>query len=185
MPELGYLLKFFVFERDYFWKSYFWKKRILILNLTLTFRTANNFEKPPLHSKIPGYTPDKQSKTTTTRKELVSIFTLLCQIRSRCWKNRKLRSCFENCYHHAKMVEKKEINVLVSPYFTLLFSRKENLKFSELALVTVDCSCLVGCIMIVRTYLPWNTANTIAGIYVLVEKGNQNTETKCKVCSNY
>ena len=38
MPDLGYLLKLFVFERD----TYFWNKGILMLSLTLTFRTAKN-----------------------------------------------------------------------------------------------------------------------------------------------
>ena len=61
MPGLGYLLKFFVFERDYFWKTYFWKKHILMLTFNFDFQNCNNlcpnFQKPPLPSKIPGYAP--------------------------------------------------------------------------------------------------------------------------------
>ena len=43
------------------------------------------------------------------------------------------------------MVEKKIINFSVSPYYTLLFSRKENIKFSEVALVAVHCNRLIWC----------------------------------------
>ena len=55
---------------------------------------------------------------------------------------------FENRYQHVKMVEKKKINFSVSPYCTLLFSRKENNKFSEVALVAVHCNCLISDLMI-------------------------------------
>ena len=74
---------------------------------------------------------------------------------------------------------------MVSPYFTLLFSRKEITKFSELALVSVHFNCLIGCIVIMRGYWLWNTANTTADIYLLVENRNKNTKTKFKVCSNF
>ena len=69
----------------------------------------------------------------------------------------------------------------VSPSCTLFFFNKENIKFSEVALVVVHCNCLIGCIMNVRAYRPWNNANTTADTYFLVENGNKNTETKCKV----
>ena len=68
------------------------------------------------------------------------LFSLLCQRRSSCWKYRKWCSYFENRYHHAKMVEKKRINFSVSPYCTLLFSKKENVNFSDVALVAVHCN---------------------------------------------
>ena len=58
------------------------------------------------------------------------LFSPLRQRRSNCWIYRKWCSFFENCYHHAKMVEKKRIIFLVSPYWTLLFSRKEHIKIS-------------------------------------------------------
>ena len=43
MPGLGYLLKNFVFERDYFRKSYFRKKRILMLTFTFDFQDCQQF----------------------------------------------------------------------------------------------------------------------------------------------
>ena len=52
------------------------------------------------------------------------------------------------------MVEKKRINFSVSPYCTLLFFAKENIKFSEVALVAVHSNCLINCIMIVRGCRP-------------------------------
>ena len=60
------------------------------------------------------------------------LFSPLLQGRSSCWIYRKWCSFFENCYHHAKMVEKKRINFLISPYWTLLFSREEHIKISIL-----------------------------------------------------
>ena len=39
--------------------------------------------------------------------------------------------------------------------------------------------------MIAMGYRPWNTANATANISLLVKSGNKNTETKCKVCSNF
>ena len=44
-------------------------------------------------------------------------------------------SYFENSYHHAKIVDKKRINFLVSPY-CLLFPRKEIIKFAEVTLAS-------------------------------------------------
>ena len=76
------------------------------------------------------------------------MFFVLCQRGSSCWKYRKWCSYFKNRYHHTKMVEKKTINVLVSPYCTLLFSRKENIKFSGVVLVAVHCNCLISYLMI-------------------------------------
>ena len=56
------------------------------------------------------------------------LFFLLCQRRSSCWKYWKWCSYFENPYYHAKIVEKKGINFLVSPYCTMLYSRKDIIK---------------------------------------------------------
>ena len=58
------------------------------------------------------------------------LFSPLRQGRSSCWRYRKWCSFFENCYHHAKMVEKKGIIFLASPYWPRLFSRKEHIKIS-------------------------------------------------------
>ena len=47
----------------------------------------------------------------------------------------------------AKVVENTRIYFSVSPYRTLRFSRKENLKFFEVALAVVLCNDVVGSIM--------------------------------------
>ena len=44
------------------------------------------------------------------------------------------------------MIEKNTINCSVSPYCALLFSRKGNIKFSEVVLVAVHCNCLISCL---------------------------------------
>ena len=41
-----------------------------------------------------------------------------------------------------KIVDKKRINFLVSLYYILLFSIKEIIKFSKVALASVHCNCL-------------------------------------------
>ena len=69
------------------------------------------------------------------------------------------KSLSKNIY--AKAIENARINFSVSPYRTLLFSRKENLKFFEVALAFVLCNDVVGSIMNMWGYLHWNTANTI------------------------
>ena len=76
---------------------------------------------------------------------------MLCQRRSSCWKYQKLCSYFEIRYHYGKMVEKR-IYFLVSPYCTLLFFKKEIIKFSEVTLVAFHNNCLIGCITIVQEY---------------------------------
>ena len=58
----------------------------------------------------------------------------------------------KNRYHYAKVVENARINCSISPYGTLLFSRKENFKFSEIASSAVLCNGTVGYIMNVRGY---------------------------------
>ena len=44
------------------------------------------------------------------------LLSLLCQRTSSCWKYWKWCSYFENPYHHAKIVDKKTIVFLVSPF---------------------------------------------------------------------
>ena len=73
---------------------------------------------------------------------------------------------------------------MVSLYCSLLFSRKEFIKFSEVALGSAHCNCLIGWIVIVRGYRPWNTVNTTMDIWLLVQSGNKKNKTKCEVCSN-
>ena len=80
------------------------------------------------------------------------------------------------------MVENARINFSISPYCTLLFSRKENFKFLEVPLSAVLCNSPFGCIMKVWGYHYWNTANTTLDIYLLFENGHKNTQTRCKVC---
>ena len=61
----------------------------------------------------------------------------------------------------------------------MLFSRKEIIKFSEVALVSVHCNCLVGRIVIMREYWSGNTANATVDICLLAKNDNEKTETKC------
>ena len=65
-------------------------------------------------------------------------------------KYRKSVSHLKNRYHYAKVVENARINFPISPYCTLLFSRKENFKFFEVALSAVRCNGAVDRIMNVR-----------------------------------
>ena len=99
-------------------------------------------------------------------------------------KYRKWVSHLKNRYHYAKVVENARINFSISPYCTLLFSRKENFKFFEVALSAVLYNGPVGCIMNVWGYQHWNTANTTLNIYLLLENGHKSTQTRCKVCSD-
>ena len=99
-------------------------------------------------------------------------------------KHWKWVSHLKNPYHYAKVVENAIINFSISPYGTLLFSRKGNFKFFEEALSAVLCNGAVGCIMSMWGYQHWNTANTTLGIYLLFESGHKITQTRCKACSN-
>ena len=99
-------------------------------------------------------------------------------------KYRKWVSHLKNRYHYAKVVENAKINFSISPYCTLLFSRKENFKFFEVALSAVLCNGTVGCIMNVWGYQHWNTANATLDIYLIFENGYKSTQTRCKVCLN-
>ena len=58
-------------------------------------------------------------------------------------------------YHYAKVVENARINFSISPYCTLLFSRKENFKFLVVALSAILCNGAVGCIIDVWEYQHW------------------------------
>ena len=76
------------------------------------------------------------------------------------------------------------MDFLVNPYFNLLFSREEKIKFSEVALIVVHWNCLIGCVMITRGYRSSNTVNTTADIYLVYKNSNKNTERKFKVSPN-
>ena len=99
-------------------------------------------------------------------------------------KYQKWVSHLKNRYHYAKVVENARINFSISPYCTLLFSRKENFKFFEVALSAVFCNDSVGCIMNVWGYQHWNAANATLDIYLYFENGHKSTQTRCKVCLN-
>ena len=70
-------------------------------------------------------------------------------------KYRKWVSHLKNRYYYAKVVENARINFSVSPYCTLVFSRKENFKFLEAAVPAVLCIGAVGYIMNVWGYQHW------------------------------
>ena len=112
------------------------------------------------------------------------LFSVLCQRRYYCWKYRKWGSHLKNRYHYANVVENAIINFSITPYCTLLFSRKENFKLFEVALPDVLCNGTIGCIWNVWGYQHWNTANITLDIYLLFKNVHKSTQTKCKVCSN-
>ena len=99
-------------------------------------------------------------------------------------KYRKSVGHLKNRYSYAKFVENARIHFSVSRYCTLLFSRKENFKFLEVALSDILCNGPVGCNINVWGYQHWNTANTTQDIYLLFKNGHKSTQTWCKVCSN-
>ena len=99
-------------------------------------------------------------------------------------KYRKSVSHLKDRYNYAKFVENARIHFSVSRYCTLLFSRKENFKFLEVALSDILCNGPVGCNINVWGYQHWNTANTTQDIYLLFKNGHKSTQTWCKVCSN-
>ena len=59
----------------------------------------------------------------------------------------KVRKPLENFYYYPKVLQNAKMNFAISPYVTLLFSRKENLKFFETTLAAAPCDSKVGCIM--------------------------------------
>ena len=99
-------------------------------------------------------------------------------------KYRKGFSHLKNRYRYAKVVKNTRINFSISPYSTLLFSRKENFNFFEVALSAVLCNGAVGCIMNGWGYQHWNTANTTLDMYLLFKNGHISTQRTYKVCSN-
>ena len=104
------------------------------------------------------------------------LFSVLCQRRYCCWNIES--------DHYTKVVENTRINCSISPYCTLLFSRKENFQFLEVALWAVLCNGPVDYIMNLWGYQHWNTANTTLDIYLLFENDHKSTQRRCKVCSN-
>ena len=76
-------------------------------------------------------TYDEICVSVSLNKYIITFYLipLLYQIRSCCWKYRKWGSHLRNCYHFAKVVENERVDFSISPYCTLLFSRKENFNF--------------------------------------------------------
>ena len=89
-----------------------------------------------------------------------------------------------NIYRESQNVSAAS-NKITKIYENMKIVRNEN-QFSSFIRISVEMysNWLIGWIVISRAYRPWNDANTTTNIYLLVENGNQNTETKCKVCSN-
>ena len=75
------------------------------------------------------------------------LFSLLCQRRLSFWKYRKKCSYFKNICQIANLIEKKVSSFFIAYCY---FFRKENINFSEVALVAVHCNCMIGCNMIAR-----------------------------------
>ena len=108
-----------------------------------------------------------------------SLFSVLRQRRYFCWN---IERHLKHRYHYAKLVDITRINFSISqfsPYCTLLFSRKRNFKFLEVALSAALCSALN-----VWGKQDWNTANTTLDIYLLFKNGHKGTQRRCKVCSS-
>ena len=102
-------------------------------------------------------------------------------LKYRMWVNH-----LKNRYHYAKMVENARINFSISRYCTLLLSRKENVKFLEVALSAVLCNSTVGCHCEEQLFYECMrilALNTTLDIYLLFENGHKSTQTRCKVCS--
>ena len=94
------------------------------------------------------------------------LFSVLCQRRYCCWKYRKWGNHLKNRYYYTKVVENSRITFSISSYWTLLFSRKENFNFFEVALPAVLCNGAAGCIMNVRVsglkYCQYHTGHLLA-----------------------
>ena len=112
--------------------------------------------------------------------KIYSYFSLVLPSLSKsCWKHRKWCSYFENRYHPVKMVEKKKLNFSVSP---VVFQKRKYQffcrSFGSCPLQLPDqLHCDYVRISVLKCY-------QYCSGYILVENGNLNTETKCKVCSN-
>ena len=83
-----------------------------------------------------------------------SVFCIV-QLKVLLLKYQKWVSHLKNRYQCAKVLENARISFSISPYCTLLFSRKENFKFLEEALSAVLCNEAVGCIVNVWRYEHW------------------------------
>ena len=92
----------------------------------------------------------------------------------------KVSSHLNNGFHYAKVVGNARINFSISPHCTLLFSKKENFNFFEVALPAVLCNGAIGCIMNVWGYQDWNTVNVTLNIYLLFVNGHNSTQTSVK-----
>ena len=110
------------------------------------------------------------------------LFSVLCQRMYYCWKYQQWGSQLKNCYHYAKVVENAMINFSISPYCTLLLSRKENFKFVQVPLPAILCNGAVGCIcedmsIKIMPIKLW--------IFTFFSKnGHKSTQIRSKVCSN-
>ena len=109
-------------------------------------------------------TNDEIYVSISIRKYIITfhLFSVLCQRRYCCWKYRNWDSHLKNRYHYAKVVENARTNFSVSPYCTLLFSRKENFKLFEVALPAFLCNGAIGCIMTVWTCCQYHTRHLLA-----------------------
>ena len=98
-------------------------------------------------------------------------------------KYQKWVSHLNNGYHYAKVVENARISISfsISPYCTLLFSRKENSKFFEVALSAVLCNGAVDCIMNVWGYQHWIPRWTFTSSFKTAIKS---LKQGVKICSN-
>ena len=83
------------------------------------------------------------------------ICFLYCAKQGVVFKMSKVSCWLKNSLSYAKEVENERINFSVSPYCTLLFSRKENFNFLEAALSAFLWNGAVGCIMNVWGYQRW------------------------------
>ena len=94
---------------------------------------------------------------------------------------RKWASHLKNHYHYAKVVENARINFAMSPYCSLLFSRKE-----------IFWSSFVGCSLQWRSWLHCECVRISAlkfcqyqaGHLLAFKNGHKSTQTRCKVCSD-
>ena len=135
-----------------------------------------------------GVVPKKDDKiyvSISVGKYIITVhlFPVLCQRRSYCWKYWKWGSHLKNCYL-CKGGRKCKDKFFNQSYCTLLFSRKENLKFFEVALSVVFAmrwlSALWMCEAIgfeILSIPQW-------AFTCFLQNGHKDIRTRCKVCSN-
>ena len=68
-------------------------------------------------------------------------------------------------------------------HFVLFKKRNYQVFLKWLWYLSIAIVISVGCIVIAKEYGPWNNANTIEDIFLLVKNGNKKHQKKCKVCS--